>query len=126
MCSSDLAGNGIGPVELDLEGNFCRYNCNMCGNVCPTGAIRKLPLSVKQHLRIAKVSFDPSVCIVFQEGAKCGKCGKACPTGAVTLRKNGTPKFNAKLCIGCGACRSVCPTEAYAIEMINEQVPLEK
>ena len=120
------AENGTGPVELDLDGSFCRYDCNRCGNICPTGAIRKLTLPVKQRLRIAKTAFDPSVCIVFQEDARCGKCAKACPAGAVTLRKNGTPKFNAKLCIGCGACRSVCPTEAYSIEKISEQQPLEK
>ena len=119
------AANGIGPVELDLSGNFCRYDCNLCGNICPTGAIRKLSLPVKQRLRIAEAAFDPSVCIVFQEEAKCGKCGKACPAGAVTLRKNGTPKFNAKLCIGCGACHAVCPTEAYSLKNITEQIPLD-
>ena len=119
------AANGTGPVELDLSTNFCRYNCNLCGNICPTGAIRKLSLSAKQRLQIAAAAFDPSVCIVFQEGAKCGKCGKACPTGAVTLRKNGTPKFNAKLCIGCGACHAVCPTEAYSLKSISEQIPLD-
>ena len=43
----------------------------------------------------------------------------------VTLRKNGTPKFNAKLCIGCGACHAVCPTEAYSLKNISEQIPLD-
>lgn len=118
------AKNGIGPVELDLSNNYCRYDCNRCGNICPTGAIRKLPLPTKQKLKIAQAKFAPTVCIVFQEGVKCGKCAKACPAGAVTLRKSGAPRFNAKHCIGCGACHIVCPTKAFTIEKISEQVPI--
>ena len=120
------AKNGIGPVSLDLSQNSCRYDCSRCGEVCPTGAIRKLSLPVKQHLKIAQAKFDPSVCIVFQEGTKCGKCSRACPAGAVTLRKSGAPRFNGKLCIGCGACHNVCPTEAFVIESIKEQVTIEQ
>ena len=115
--------NGTGTVRLDLAGSSCRYNCHRCGNICPTGAIRPLPIAIKQSVAIAKAKFIPTVCIVYQEGEKCGKCAKACPTGAITLRR-GAPRFNAKLCIGCGACRTACPTEAYAINAIKEQTPL--
>ena len=116
------AKDGIGPVQLDLTENACLYNCHKCGNICPTGAIRKLSLPVKQKLKIAQAKFNPTVCMVFQEGTKCGKCGRACPAKAITLRKNGSPKFNAKLCIGCGACQIVCPSEAFTIETIPEQI----
>lgn len=116
---------GAGTVRLDLDGSFCRYDCTKCGDICPTGAIRPLPLDVKQRVAIAKAKFAPTVCIVYQEGEKCGKCARACPAGAITLRR-GAPRFNAKLCIGCGACRTVCPTEAYSIDAVKEQMPLEE
>ncbi len=115
---------GAGTVHLDLAGSFCRYDCTRCGDICPTGAIRPLPVAVKQRVAIAKAKFDPTICIVYQEGEKCGKCAKACPAGAITLRR-GAPRFNARLCIGCGACRTSCPTEAYSINAIKEQLPLE-
>ena len=117
--------NGAGPVHLELDGKSCLYNCTKCGEICPTGAIRKLPLSVKRQLRIAKTVFSAESCIVYQEGAKCGKCASACPTGAVFL-KRGAPRFREKLCIGCGACAAVCPTDAYSISAISEQQTLEQ
>lgn len=128
VCPSKIivpARNGIGPVSLDLEHGSCLYDCTRCGDICPTGAIRKLPRGVKQKLKIAQAKFDPSICLVYQEGAKCGKCSRACPAGAVTL-KRGAPRFKPALCIGCGACQQVCPTEAFSIEKIKEQIPLEQ
>ena len=116
---------GAGPVRLDLAGGFCRFDCTRCGDICPTGAIRQLPLAVKQRLAIAKAKFDPTVCIVYQEGEPCGKCARICPAGAITLRR-GAPRFNARLCTGCGACRTVCPTKAFSINAIEKQQPLNK
>ena len=119
------AKHGVGPVSLDLDNGSCLYNCTKCGDICPAGAIRQLPLNVKQKLKIAQAKFEPSICIVYQESAKCGKCGKACPAGAITLRR-GAPRFNPALCIGCGACHEVCPTEAFSIEAIKEQTPVKQ
>ena len=112
-CPTDIivpSPYGMGAVELDLEQGSCLYNCNRCGNVCPTGAITPLALPVKRRMKIAEAKFDPRNCIAFQDGEKCGRCAKVCPTGAITLRKNTTPRpIKKHLCIGCGACQQVCP-----------------
>lgn len=108
------APGGDGPVSLDFAKGYCQADCNRCSQVCPTGAIRPLPLDVKRRTKIAEAKFNPRTCIVFQEGVQCGKCAQVCPTGAITLRKTG-PRLNAKLCIGCGACQHVCPATEKAM-----------
>jgi len=118
------APGGIGPVRMEFSRGFCRYNCNRCSNVCPTGALMPLTKEVKQRTKIAEARFDARNCIVFQEGTPCGKCADACPTGAIRLRKNGTPRpVDAAKCIGCGACQFVCPAvdKAMRVEPIEEQ-----
>lgn len=121
------APGGNGPVSLDLSRGACRFDCNRCSQVCPTGAIRPLTLAAKQKTKIAEAKFNPRSCIVFQDGEKCGKCAAACPTGAITLRANGTPRpVNAALCIGCGACQAVCPApgKAMTVHEIERQIVL--
>ncbi len=120
--------SGIGPVVLDLSRGACQFDCNRCGQVCPTGAIRPLKLIEKQHLKIAEAEFNPQHCIVFQQGEPCGKCAEACPVHAIRLRKNGTPRpVNTALCIGCGACQAACPatTKAMTVHAIEKQIVLE-
>ena len=121
------APGGDGPVSLDLSRGACRFDCNRCSQVCPTGAIRPLTLAAKQKTKIAEAKFNPRSCIVFQDGEKCGKCAAACPTGAITLRANGTPRpVNVALCIGCGACQAVCPApgKAMTVHEIERQIVL--
>ncbi len=104
------ARGGDGPVRLDLSRGACRYDCNRCSTVCPTGALLPLPLRTKQRTRIAAVRFDADGCIACGKHFRCGKCAAACPTGAITLRgKLGVPRLNVEKCIGCGMCQAACP-----------------
>ncbi|MBQ9337931.1 MAG: 4Fe-4S binding protein [Lentisphaeria bacterium] len=122
------APGGDGPVSLDLSKGFCRYDCNRCSQVCPTGAIRPLTLEVKRKTKIAEAKFDPRKCLVFQEGVKCGKCAEACPAKAVRLRRTGAPfPVKTDLCIGCGACQAACPApeKAMTVHEIEKQSLLE-
>ena len=122
------AKGAAGPVSLDLSRGSCRFDCNKCSRVCPTGAIRPLTLATKQKTKIAEAHFNPQNCIVFQDDEECGKCAAVCPTHAITLRKNGTPRgVNLKLCIGCGACQEICPApeKAMTVHEIEKQILLE-
>jgi len=121
------APGGDGPVRLDLGRGACRYDCDACSRLCPTGALLPLGLKRKRRTRIAEASFDPRRCIVFQEGEKCGRCAKACPTGAVTLRRTGAPRLDASKCIGCGACRLVCPAreKAMTVHAVDRQIEID-
>ena len=121
------APGGTGPVSLDFSRGACQYDCNRCSQVCPTGALRPLPLEVKQRTRIALAGLDPRRCIVFQDDIPCDKCAAVCPTGAVTLRKTGAPRLDVRLCIGCGACRQVCPApeKAMTLTPVDRQTRLD-
>ncbi len=60
QCMKVCLTNGLQPVlwEAGLEGlytprlvprmGYCSFSCNLCGQVCPTGAIPHLNLKVKQ------------------------------------------------------------------------------
>jgi len=112
------APGGYGPVRLTQ--GACRYECNKCASVCPTGAILPLTLKEKQHTRIGVVKFYASDCVVCRvdDRHECGRCAAACPTGAITLKGNpGVPKVDARLCIGCGACQWVCVAAPRAMRV---------
>jgi len=124
------APTGYGPVRLDLSRGACRYDCDRCSAVCPTGALVPLGLEKKRRTRIARAKFDAEHCIVCQRLTKCGKCAQACPTGAITLRgRLGVPKLDPDKCIGCGACQAACPAapqKAMTVHPVGFQITVEK
>ncbi len=118
---------GINVPQMDYDAYFCNFDCHKCGEVCPTGAIIKLPQEEKHLTQIGKVFLQLDYCIVESEGTACGSCSEHCPTQAVKMvpYKNEltAPEINQDICIGCGACEYACPaTEPHkAIFVISNQ-----
>ena len=110
------------PHMIYYEMAFCNYECTVCGEVCPTGAIHKLTKDEKKVTQIGIAQFVKDRCIVVTEGTSCGACSEHCPTQAVRMEPyldgNLTlPHVHEELCIGCGGCESICP--ARPIKAIN-------
>lgn len=105
--------NGFMQPHMDYTTYFCNYDCNKCGEVCPTGAILPLPLEEKQVTQMGKAVFVKQNCIVYTDGTVCGACSEHCPTKAVQMvpYKDGLriPEVDQSICIGCGACEYPCP-----------------
>ena len=107
------AKGGDGPVSLDLQQNFCDWECNMCSAICPTGALQELNLPEKQHTQIALAQIGRN-CI------GCTKCVEICPARAISMldEQAGVDKGS---CVGCGKCALNCPVKAIEITSIPVQ-----
>ncbi len=121
------------PLVVSRIG-YCEYNCTLCGQVCPTGAIAPLKLPEKQKYVIGLAVINKDRCLPFAKGVECLVCEEHCPTGQKAIvmeekdllidgemRRLKFPKVVDKLCIGCGICETRCPVEgASAVRVINE------
>jgi MauM/NapG family ferredoxin protein len=113
---------------------YCEYNCTLCGQVCPTGAIRPLAVAEKRKIVIGIAVFDKDRCLPFARGEECLVCEEHCPTGdkAIVFDEKEVlvnseivqvkmPRIVRNLCIGCGICETRCPVDgASAIRVLNE------
>ncbi|MBN2331564.1 MAG: 4Fe-4S binding protein [Deltaproteobacteria bacterium] len=145
-CMKVCIGNTLQPVFLEagIEGMFspkvdsrlgyCEFNCTLCGQVCPTGAIRELQLTEKHTFKIGQAFFDKNRCLPYARGIPCMVCEEHCPTADKAIKFNETMATNdrgqqvqvkqpfvvAELCIGCGICEHKCPLPgAAAIRITN-------
>jgi polyferredoxin/Pyruvate/2-oxoacid:ferredoxin oxidoreductase delta subunit len=134
-CMKVCITGGLQPtlLEADLEGIWspvlvprigcCEYRCTLCGQVCPTGAIRKLSVEEKASIRIGVAMIDKGRCLPFAHSTPCIVCEEVCPTPkkaiwfeevrvrnrndkTVTVKQ---PHVDLELCIGCGICETKCP-----------------
>ncbi len=128
-CMKVCVGNALHPClfEAGLEGmaapqlipriGYCVFNCNLCGRVCPTSAIKKLSLDKKQKFVIGTASVNKNKCLTYK-GTECLMCEGICPVSpkAIKIIKDTIdhPLVDKNLCIGCGACEHVCPVEGEA------------
>ena len=150
-CMRVCPTKGLQPVGLQagLEGlwtphlvprlGYCVYSCTLCGEVCPSQAIRELTEDEKHRLSLGKAKFNRSRCIPwrgyarFHEGltewedCNCGTCEEACPVPGKAIRYNrfvgkvgekeifiDRPYVVEELCVGCGFCENVCPVPGEA------------
>jgi len=134
-CMKVCIQNALQPafMESGYEGMFsprliprlgyCEFNCTLCGQVCPTGAIKQLGLSEKQKFVIGTAWFNKNRCLPFAEDTPCMVCEEHCPTFDKAIKFKEVVKTDTKgksitlkqpyvikeLCIGCGICEKVCP-----------------
>lgn len=110
------------PV-MDYDTSWCVYDCTICSNLCPTGALHPLTVSEKHRSPVGLAYTDRDICISYSQGVSCGACSRRCPTGAITMTEPGEggkgpyPTVDTHKCIGCGACQYVCPAESKAIRV---------
>jgi len=134
-CMKVCITNGLQPtlLEAGLEGiwspvlvprlGYCEYRCTLCGQVCPTGAIKKLDLREKEKTKIGLAMIDKGRCLPYAHAMRCIVCEEVCPTPkkAIWLEKVkvvnregkelqlNQPHVDLDLCIGCGLCEAKCP-----------------
>ncbi|MEK6697562.1 MAG: 4Fe-4S binding protein [Nitrospirota bacterium] len=134
-CMKVCITNGLQPTlfEAGLEGiwsptlvpriGYCEYRCTLCGQVCPTGAIKRLTLPEKAKTKIGLAMIDKGRCLPWAHARPCIVCEEVCPTPKkaiwfedVTVRdRKGRsirvkqPRVDLELCIGCGICEAKCP-----------------
>lgn len=141
MCMKVCPTGGLQPVaSLNLEKlwtpelvpriGYCEFNCNLCGEICPSSAIPKLPLEEKQRFKIGLAVIDRDICLPWAEDEQCSVCEEHCPTSpkAIVLEEGEVedillPYVKRGRCIGCGECEYVCPVEGKsAIVVVVENV----
>jgi polyferredoxin/NAD-dependent dihydropyrimidine dehydrogenase PreA subunit len=132
---------GLYTPQLIPRLGYCEYNCTLCGQVCPTGAIPDLPREVKQRQVIGKAVFDKNHCIPFARRMDCIVCEEHCPIPQKAIRSETKvitgfdgkpvevrlPYVVDELCNGCGICENVCPLEGKAgveVFAVKDRTPL--
>jgi polyferredoxin len=144
-CMKVCIGNALHAtwLEAGLEGVFtprllgrigyCEYNCTLCGQVCPTGALRKLSKKEKQATVIGRAYFDKNRCLPYASGIPCIVCEEHCPTPDKAIKFREAQVLNTKgelvtllqpyvidsLCIGCGICENRCPISGEAAVLMT-------
>jgi len=111
-CFWESGLSGLWTPQMDLRFAACEQNCNICGKVCPTQAIRSLPLDEKTHAKVGTAILLKERCLVWAQDKLCLICDEICPYNAIVFRTIDAyrrPVVIASKCNGCGFCEARCP-----------------
>ncbi len=103
---------GLLQPRMNYDINYCNFDCTLCSDVCPTGAILPVDQPTKKLIQIGKTTFVKDDCIVITKKKDCAACSEHCPTKAVKMvpyENRFLPEVHNEYCVGCGACEHACP-----------------
>ena len=128
---------GIWTPHVVANWAGCESSCNACGEVCPTGAIRALPLAEKKVCRIGLAEINLQTCLPYAGREACQLCVDECHHAgyhAIEFTRVGTemdaegnpvedsgflaPVVLADKCVGCGLCQTRC----YGINVADKHL----
>ncbi len=131
----EAGATGLWTPLLVARLGYCEYNCTLCGQVCPTGALKRLPIEEKRKNVIGLAVFDKNTCLPFAKGEECLVCEEHCPTGEKAIvfeektllidgqpRQIKLPKVLDNKCIGCGICETRCPVQGVSAIRVTNQI----
>lgn len=127
--------DGLWTPRVVADWAGCESSCNACGQVCPTGAIRALPLAEKKVARMGLAVVNQQTCLPIAGREACDLCVQECISAgyhAIEYQRVGTqadedgqpidgtgflaPVVAAERCVGCGLCQTRC----YAINVAEK------
>jgi formate hydrogenlyase subunit 6/NADH:ubiquinone oxidoreductase subunit I len=112
---------GLWTPKLRMRLAPCEQQCNLCGQVCPTRAIRPLDLIERIHAKVGTAILKRESCLVWEQDRLCLICDEICPYDAITFRwVDGLkrPFVLEHRCNGCGQCETACPIQGDAAIVI--------
>lgn len=117
---------GLWTPQVAADWAGCNQTCTSCGQVCPTGAIRALPLAEKRVARMGLAVLNQRTCLPHARRAECEICEAECTAAGYNaiefiripeLDDKGepipdsgyrAPRIIDAKCVGCGLCQSRC------------------
>jgi len=148
-CFKACPNNVLQPIGLDrgfdalwtprvvADWAGCESTCNNCGQVCPTGAIRALPIDEKRAARIGLAIVNEQTCLPYAGRQDCRMCIDECAAAGynaiefvrvggefdadgIPIEGSGylAPVVLADKCVGCGLCQMRC----HSINVKNKKL----
>ena len=118
---------GLWTPQVVARWSGCEPSCNNCGQVCPTGAIRALPIEEKRAARMGLAVVNEQTCLPHARREACQLCVDECKAAgydAIEFQRVGTqmgaggapiegsgmlaPIVVSDKCVGCGLCETRC------------------
>jgi MauM/NapG family ferredoxin protein len=114
--------SGLWTPKMEPRLAPCDQNCNVCGKVCPTQAIRSISLEEKTHAKVGTAVLRKEMCLVWAENKICLICDEICPYNAIVFRPvegYRRPVVIASKCNGCGFCEQRCPVKGESAIVVT-------